>query len=120
MIDPLDQMRALIKPERDRHDLALFEKRQEQEHVASERRDAFSDRYKVGAPELPEAQVVFNANKGTFGVAVRGAHFVCELPKGYERQGLELALIDGDRYVVTFPGKSALLVEPQTGRVSKL
>lgn len=120
MIDPLDQMRALIKPERDRRDLALFEKRQEQEHAAQQRRDEFGERFTMGTPELPEAQVVFNAGNGTFGVAVRGAKFVCELPKGYERQGTELALIEGGRLVLTHPSRSALIIDPARGTVSKL
>ena len=117
-IDP--SMRELILPERDRREMQLFEKRQEQEHVATERREDFASRFTMGAPQLPHAQVVFNAAKGVFGVAVQGAPFVCELPKGYEAQGLELALIEGDRYVATFPGKGALLIDPQRGSVRKL
>lgn len=116
-IDPA--MRGLILPERDRRDLQLFENRQEQEHVATERRDDFAERFTMGAPQLPEAQVVFNAAKGVFGVAVQGAPFVCELPKGYEAKGLELGLIDGGLYVATFPGKSALLIDPARGTVRK-
>ena len=117
-IDP--SMRGLILPERDRREMQLFENLREQEHVAQERRDDFDSRFTMGAPQLPQAQVVFNAAKGVFGVAVQGAPFVCELPKGYQAQGLELALIEGDRYVATFPGRTALLIDAQRGTVRKL
>lgn len=112
----MDELK-LVKPGQD---LTLFDKRLETEHEAERRQREFAGKFQVGAPEMPDAQIVFSTSKGTFGVAVKGARFVCDLPRGYERQGLEIGLIDGGLFVVTFPGKPALVIDPHAGTVRRM
>jgi hypothetical protein len=109
-----DAMRHLILPGTE---TGLLDRRQEEEAAVAQRQQAFRDQYKDGPPPLPDVQVVFSHERGTFGVAVRGAQFVCTLPKGYEKQGLELNALDGGMWCATFPGRSPLLLDPRTGNV---
>lgn len=103
----------------DREGHRLLDLRGAEEEAEAQRARTFKDTFKEGAPEIPEAQLVFSPGGG-MGVAIRGSKFVCHLPKGYSGPGLELALIDRGRYIVTFPDKPPLLVNPQTGVTSPL
>jgi hypothetical protein len=101
----------------DRRLARLFERRQADEEQAAQHEAAYAARFKEGPP--PNAQLVFSPDKGV-GVAVRGARLVCPLPKGYDGRGLELALIDGDRLIVTHPTRPPLLIDPQLGTTRPL
>lgn len=104
-------MKELILPGADTR---LLDKRFEEEERAARGEREFAENFTEGPPPLPDAQLVFNQAKGTFGVAVRGARYVCELPRGYER-GVELAVIDGQRLIATCPDKKPLLIDHERG-----
>ena len=110
-------MKELILPGQD---LRLFDKLQEQEHERVQQHEAFNDQFTMGAPEIPDAQVVMNLAKGTFGVAVKGARFVCELPKGYSDKGLELAVIPDGRLIAMHPNHPPLVINPDNGTTHQL
>lgn len=107
----MSDFKGLILPGQDTR---LLDKRFEEEDRAAAGERAFAENFTEGAPALPDAQLVFNQAKGTFGVAVRGARFVCELPKGYAK-GVELAVIAGERLIATCPGQKPLLIDGQRG-----
>jgi hypothetical protein len=113
--DVQKKFEPLIKPIISRRDRRLLEKRFEAEYVASEFREKAKP--SAGAPALPDAQLVYSP-AGKLGVAVKGARFVCELPAGYSN--VELALIDGNRMIVTCPTAPPLLIDPHTGAVRPL
>ena len=110
-------MKELILPGQD---LRLYDKLQEDAHEHDQRMQQFDSKFTMGAPELPEAQIVTNLAKGTFGVAVKGSAFVCELPKGYAGPALELALIDDGRLICTHPNHPPLVINPQNGTTHQL
>jgi hypothetical protein len=111
-----DDFKRLILPGMDTR---LFDRRQEEEDQSAALNREFGERYSMGAPELPEAQLVFSPNGG-IGVAIKGARYVCRLPKGYSAQGLEIGLIDGGRYIVKHPNHPPLLLDPQSGGTRSL
>jgi hypothetical protein len=90
------------------------------EEYADEQAEARARGMNFGAPSIPDAQLVFNHSTQTVGVAVRGARMICPLPKGYEGGGLELAMIPGNRLIAICPGKTPLLIDPQTGTTRRL
>jgi hypothetical protein len=107
----------LILPGRDTR---LLDKRFEDEHDAARAETAISPHFREGPPPIPDAQIVVNMAKGTTGVAVKGARYVCQLPKGYAGPALELAAIEGNRFIVTHPNHVPLLIDPQTGATRPL
>lgn len=115
----LKDLRKLIRPEASAKDRRLFEMRQEEEHAAEEA-EARARAMTLGAPAIPDAQLVYNHPTQTMGVAIRGAKFICALPKGYGGPGLELAMIPGNRLIAICPDKPALLIDPQTGTTRRL
>ena len=115
----LKDLRKLIRPETSAKDRRLFEMRQEEEDEA-ERAEAAQRAMTLGAPPLPDAQLVYNHATSTMGVAVRGAKLICPLPKGYGGPGLELAMLPGNRLVAMQPDKQPLLIDPQTGTTRRL
>ncbi len=118
VIDPASLL-PLVRPDISARDRRLFEMR-----LADEAADqALEDRAKdpiLGKPAVPDAQLVYNAVKHTTGVAVRGAKFICELPKGYGGPGCELALIPGNKLIVIQPDKQPLVIDPETGTTRRL
>jgi hypothetical protein len=112
----MDDFRDLILPGADTR---LLDKRFEEEDQSAERNREFGERYTMGAPDLPEAQLVYSPNGG-IGVAIKGARFVCALPKGYNARGMELAVIDGGRIVCTHPNHAPLVINPQDGSCRSL
>lgn len=115
MSDAQKRFEPLIKPINSRRDRRLLEKRFEDEHEAELRQQLA--RPSAAPPPVPDAQLVYG--NGHVGVAIRGASFVCPLPTGYAH-GLELALIDGGRLIVTCPDMPPLLINPETGKVMPL
>lgn len=65
-------------------------------------------------PSSTEASIVRNPDRGTLGVAVRGARFVCPLPKGYTEHS-QVADFFGV-IVVVHPGLPPLLLDTERGR----
>ena len=100
-----------------RNESRLLDRRFDDEERAANAERLSRETFREGPP--PDAQLVFNPNSGV-GVAVKGAPFVCNLPKGYEGKGLELAVIDRGRLIVTHPDLPALLVDPQRGTTRAL
>lgn len=96
----------------------LLDKRFEDEAQSAERNDEFGKRFKMGAPDLPDAQIVLGPNGP--GVAIKGARFVCQLPPGYSGQGLALNVMPGGHIVVTHPSHSPLLIDAQRGTTRPL
>lgn len=115
----LKDLRKLIRPEASAKDRRLFEMRQEEEDAA-EQAEARQRAMTLGAPPIPEAQLVYNHASATMGVAVRGAKLICPLPKGYSGPELSLAMIPGNRLIVVHPNHPALLIEPETGKTRRL
>ena len=118
VIDP-NSLLPLVRRDVSAHDRRLFEMR-----LADEAADqALEDRAKdpiLGRPAVPDAQLVYNATTHTTGVAIRGAKFICQLPKGYGGAGCELALIDRGRLIVIQPDRAPLLIDPETGTTRRL
>jgi hypothetical protein len=112
-------LRKLVRPDASLADRRLIEMRFEEEE-ADEAAEARHRAATMGAPPIPEAQLVYSHASQTMGVAVRGARFVCPLPKGYEGPGLELAVIPGERLIVVHPNLPALLIQPETGTTRRL
>jgi hypothetical protein len=94
----------------------LFEMRLEEEAEA----EALENRARFDKPAVPDAQILFDPVRQKAGVAIRGAKFICELPEGYGGPGCELAMLEGNRFVVTQLDKSPLLIDPQTGTTRRL
>lgn len=118
VIDPL-KLLSQVRPEASAADRRLFEMRLADEY-ADEQAESRARELNLGAPSIPDAQLVFNNATQTVGVAVRGARMICPLPKGYEGKGLELAMIPGGRLIAICPGQSPLLIDPQTGTTRRL
>ena len=109
-------MKDLILPGTDAR---LLDRRFEEEELEARAQASASENLRFGAPDIPNAQLVFSPDSGV-GVAVKGEKFVCQLPKGYDGRGLELAVIKGGRYIVTHPNHSPLLIDPQRGTTRPL
>lgn len=119
VIDHLSLL-SQVRPDADPHLKRLFEMRlaEELEEEALEQRHA--ERVKdVRFGPVPEAQLVFDATNQRTGVAVRGAKFICPLPKGYGGPGCELAMVPQGLIVIQ-PDKSSLLIDPTTGTTRRL
>lgn len=118
IIDPA-KLLMQVRPEASARDRRLFEMRLAEEHDAdrAEQRAKYAT---VGAPPIPDAQLVYNAMTHTTGVAIRGARRICPLPKGYGGPGCELAMLEGNRFVVVQPDRSPLLIDPDTGTTRRL
>lgn len=112
-------LRKLIRPDASLKDRRLIEMRFEEEEAA-EQAEARQKAMIMGAPPLPEAQLVYNHGANTVGVAVRNGKFICQLPKGYESEGLSLAVMPGERIVAVHPNHPPLLVDPNTGKTRRL
>src|SRR5580692_6850344 len=93
VIDPLgllSQVRLDADPKLKR----LFEMRVAEEFDDQRAEIAHAERVKdVRFGPVPEAQLVFDATNQRTGVAVRGAKYICPLPKGYGGPGCELAMV---------------------------
>jgi hypothetical protein len=83
-------------------------------------KQAIEDAATFDRPSVPDAQLVFDPVSQTMGVAVRHAKFVCRLPKGYGGPGCELAMLEGNKFVVVQPDKATLLINPETGSTRPL
>lgn len=119
VIDPLSLL-AQVRPDASASDRRLFEMRIAEEYEAERDEQKGAARTKdVRFGPVPEAQLVYNATNHTTGVAVRGAKFICPLPKGYGGPGCELAMVPQGLIVVQ-PDKSPLLINPQTGTTRRL
>lgn len=101
---------------RSRAEQRLFERRLEEEATS----EALENRARFDKPAVPDAQILFDPVNQKAGVAIRGAKFICELPRGYGGPGCELAMIEGNRFIVVQPDKSPLLLDPQTGTTRSL
>ena len=101
----------------DRNAARLLDKRFDEEEAAANAELSYKATFREGPP--PNAQLVFNPGYG-IGVAVKGARFVCPLPKGYQGQGLALALIDKGRLIVTHPDLPPLVIDPHGGVTTPL
>jgi hypothetical protein len=101
---------------RSRAERRLFDQRLETEAT----NEALENRARFDKPAVPDAQILFDPVRQKAGVAIRGAKFICELPEGYGGPGCELAMLEGNRFVVTQPDKSPLLLDPQTGSTRRL
>ena len=112
-------LRKLVNPFADVRDKQLLEMRFAEEQAAEEQEARFNA-LTMGAPPVPDAQLVYNHEKGTVGVAVRKAKFICNLPKGYEGKGLELAVMPGNRIIAIHPNHPPLLINPEDGTTRKL
>lgn len=118
VIDPCSLLK-LVRPDADPRARRLFEMRLEEEQ-ADEESEARQAAMTMGAPPIPDAQLVYNASSHSTGVAIRGARFICPLPKGYGGPGCELAMIPGNKLIVVQPDKPALVIEPRTGTTRRL
>jgi hypothetical protein len=118
LFDPLEMLDQ-VRPDASARDRRLFEMRLAEEYEAERKEQQAKDPI-LGRPAMPDAQLVFNASTNTAGVAIRGAKFICTLPKGYGGPGCELALIDGGRMIVVQPDHAPLLIDPQTGTTRRL
>lgn len=112
-------LRKLIRPDLNMQSRRLIEQRLEAEEAA-EAAEAKQIALVMGAPPIPEAQLVYDHTNGTVGVAIRGAKLICKLPKGYEGPALSLAVLPGERIVVLHPNYPVLLLEPATGTTRRL
>jgi hypothetical protein len=119
VIDPMSLL-AQVRPDADPHLKRLFEMRvaEEFEEEQAERRAAEKTKDVRFGP-VPDAQVVYNAVSHTTGVAVRGAKFICPLPKGYGGPGCELAMVPQGLIVIQ-PDKQPLLINPENGTTRRL
>ncbi|AIY40173.1 hypothetical protein LT85_1015 [Collimonas arenae] len=115
----LKDLEKMLRPGADPLARKLFEQRMEEE-AAEDVREAAAGGLKFGPPPVPDAQLVYSPASNKVGVAIRGAQRICELPKEYTGTGMELALIPGNRLIVTHPNHSPLLIDPQTGTTRKL
>lgn len=118
LIDP-DSLLKLVRPDASARDRRLFEMRLAEEAADQAREDRAKDPI-LGRPSVPDAQLVYNAVTHITGVAIRGAKFICQLPKGYGGPGCELAMIPGNKLIVIQPDKSPLMIDPQTGTTRRL
>jgi hypothetical protein len=118
VIDPR-KLLSQVRPEASAADRRLFEMRLAEEYAA-EQAETHAREVNLGAPPIPDAQLVFNHATQTIGVAIRGARMICPLPKGYGGPGLELAVIPGNRLVAVQSGKPPLLIDSQTGTTRRL
>lgn len=118
IIDPLGLL-SQVRKDADPKLKRLFEQRVAEE-CEDEQAELRAKQPTMGQAPIPDAQLVYNASNHTAGVAVRGARFICPLPKGYGGPGCELAVIPGDRLIVVQPDKPALLIDPQTGTTQRL
>lgn len=118
IIDPMSLL-SQVRPDADPALKRLFDMRLADELESQAREDRAKDPI-TGRPSIPDAQLVYDAVKHTTGVAVRGAKFICQLPKGYGGAGCELAMIPGDRLIVVQPDKQPLIIDPQTGTTRRL
>ena len=112
-------LRKLIRPDASMADRRLIEMRFEEEEAA-EQAEARQKAVIMGAPPIPQAQLVYNHAEGKVGVAIKGAKFIVPLPKGYDGTALALALLPGERIVVTHPNQSPLLIDPSNGTSRRL
>jgi len=112
-------LRKLIRPDASMKDRRLIEMRF-QEEEAAEQAEAKQKAMIMGAPPLPQAQLVYDHGSNTVGVAIRGAKLICKLPKGYEGPVLSLAVLPGERIVALHPNHPPLLLEPVTGTTRRL
>jgi hypothetical protein len=112
-------LRKLLNPQIDNKARKLIEQRFQQEQEDEDREYA-QRTMTMGAPALPDAQLVYNHEKGTVGVAVRKAKFICDLPQGYTGKGLELAVIEGNRLIAIHPDHPPLLINPADGTTRRL
>lgn len=115
----LSKLNSLISKDADPVARRLLEARMEQEAL-DDAAEAASKPLTVGAPPIPDAQLVYSQASGRMGVAVRGARRVCELPKGYAGPALELAVIEGERLIVIHPNHPPLLIDPTSGTTRRL
>lgn len=118
VIDPL-RLLDEVRPDASARDRRLFELRLAEEYEG-EQAEASARDLKAGPPPIPDAQIVYNATTHTTGVAVRGAKFICTLPKGYGGPGCELAMIPGNVLIVAQPDMPPLVIDPQTGKTRRL
>ncbi len=114
----IGKMTSMVRKNADPHLKRLFTKRMEEEAEEQLKEDAQSKMI-IGAPPLPQAQLVFNQATQRMGVAVRGAKYVCTLPKEYAGPELSLAVIDGERIIALHPNHPPLLIQPETGTTRK-
>lgn len=112
-------LRKLVRPDASRADRRLIEMRFEEEE-ADEAAEARLKTVIMGAPPIPDAQLVFNQSSQKMGVAIRGAKFICTLPDGYSGPGLSLAMLPGNRICAIHPEHSPLLIDPETGTTRRL
>nr|WP_198983054.1 hypothetical protein [Herbaspirillum sp. ASV7] len=112
-------LRKLIRPDASMADRRLIEMRFEEE-AAAEQAEARQKAVIMGAPPIPQAQLVYNHAEGKVGVAIKGAKFIVPLPREYNGAGLALGLLPGERIVVTHPNHSPLLIDPSTGKSRRL
>lgn len=112
-------LRKLIRPDASMAERRLIEMRFEEEEAA-EQAEAKQKAMIMGAPPIPQAQLVYNHATGKMGVAIKGAKFIVALPKDYVGEGLALGLLPGERIVVTHPNQSPLLIDPSTGQSRRL
>jgi hypothetical protein len=113
------KMRSLVRKDASWADRKMIEQRFLEEEEA-EAEEAKQRAMIMGAPPCPEAQLVYNHAQGNMGVVVRGGRFVVPLPKGYEGQGLSIAVLPGERIVALHPSHPPLLIDPQSGTSRKL
>lgn len=117
IIDPLSLL-SQVRPDADPKLKRLFEMRVAEEFEAEQAEIAAAERVKdvrFGPP--PEAKLVYS--EAGVGVAVRGARYVCRLPKGYGGPGCELAMVP-QGIIVVQPDKSPLLINPENGTTRRL
>jgi hypothetical protein len=119
IIDPLGLL-SQVRPDADPHLKRLFEMRLAEEFEEEQAERAAAEKTKdVRFGAVPEAQLVYNAANHTTGVAVRGAKYICPLPRGYGGPGCELAMVP-EGLIVVQPDKSPLLIDPTNGTTRRL
>ena len=78
-----------------------------------------NSRVKYGAPDIPQAQLVYSIEKSRWGVAIKGGKYICQLPREYAGMGLELAMT-GEGIIVIHPDHPPLLINPNNGTTRPL
>lgn len=115
MTEAFDSLRHLVLPDAPLRDRTLLDHRvaDEQARQAIERRPIeLAGKIHEGSPAVPGAQLVYSIEKARFGIAVQGFPHVVMLPKGYEGQGLELAYLGKNTFLVRHPTQPTLTLEP--------
>jgi hypothetical protein len=115
----VQDLRKLVRKDAPLKDRLWIEQRFEEEEAA-EQAEAKHLAVAMGAPPIPQAQLVYNHTNQTVGVAIKGAKMICPLPKGYDGKGLALAVLPGERICVTHPNHSPLLIDPISGTTRRL